>query len=326
MKVLGLTWFVKEDLLALNSQLRDENTLTKRTVLRQIASIYDPLGLYSPVTLRGKLFLQDLWNLRIAWDKHLTEQDKIQWFAIHKDLKLLANCYFTRHIGLDERRTTRYQLLVFCDASKYAYAAVVYLLQEDQDQQRVDLIFSKTRLVPNKTITIPRLELLAALIGTRCMKFVEKELKVEIYQKHIWLDSQCVLNWINSHKALGTFVENRVKEIKADKDIIFHYISTTENPADIASRGASTCELRDDRLWWHGPDWLTQPQQIWPEWIGASTDKQKAEIQSEVEAEYRKSAVMFEAKLVAGESSPESKKPHSVWTSSVSHHLQNFVG
>ena len=210
MKVLGLTWFVKEDLLALNSPIRDENTLTKRTVLRQIASIYDPLGLYSPVTLRGKLFLQDLWNQRIAWDKHLTEQDKIQWFDIHKDLKLLANCYFTRHIGLDERRTTRYQLLVFCDASKYAYAAFVYLLQEDQDQQRVYLIFSKTRLVPNKTITIPRLELLAALIGTRCMKFVEKELKVEIYQKHIWLDSQCVLNWIYSHKALGTFVENRI--------------------------------------------------------------------------------------------------------------------
>ena len=78
----------------MNSQIRDENTLTKRTVLQQIASIYDPLGLYSPVTLRGKLFLQDLWNQRIAWDKHLTEQDKIQWFAIHKDLKLLANCYY----------------------------------------------------------------------------------------------------------------------------------------------------------------------------------------------------------------------------------------
>ena len=140
------------------------------------------------------------------------------------------------------------------------------------------------------------------------MKFVEKELKVEIYQKHIWLDSQCVLNWINSHKALGTFVDSRVKETKADKDIIFHYISTTENPADIASRGAFTCELRDDRLLWHGPDWLTQPQQIWPEWVGASTDKQKAEIQSEAESEYRKSEVMFEAKLVAGEGSPESKE------------------
>lgn len=308
MKVLGLTWYIKEDCLALNSQIRDERILSKRTVLRQIASIYDPLGLYSPITLRGKLFLQSLWNQRIAWDKHLTEQDKIQWYAIHEDLKLLANCHFPRHIGFDLRQRAKYQLLVFCDASKYAYAAAVYLLQESQDCRRVDLIFSKTRLVPNKTITIPRLELLAALIGTRCMKFIEQELKVEICQKHIWLDSQCVLNWINSQRTLGTFVENRVKEIKSDKDIIFHYISTTENPADIASRGTSTRELTDNRMWWHGPDWLTQPQQNWPEWIAASTDRQKAEIQAEVESEYKNTKVMFEAKLIAGEGSPESKE------------------
>ena len=118
MKVLGLTWSVKDDRLGLNSQIRDENILSKRTVLRQIASIYDPLGLYSPVTLRGKLFLQDLWNQRIAWDKHLIDQDKIQWDAIHEDLKQLANCFFPRHIGLDKTLKSRYQLLVFCDASK----------------------------------------------------------------------------------------------------------------------------------------------------------------------------------------------------------------
>ena len=150
---------------------------------------------------------------------------------------------------MDKKESTKYQLLVFCDASRYAFAAAVYLVQECQDQRRTDLIFSKTRLVPNKKITIPRLELLAALIGTRCMKFVENELKVEICQKHIWLDSQCVLNWIQSERPLGTFVENRVKEIKTDKDINFHYISTTENPADKANRGTSTRELRDDRIW-----------------------------------------------------------------------------
>ena len=62
MKVLGLTWFVKEDCLAIKSQIKDEHIVSNRTVLRQIASVYDPLGLYSPVTLRGKLFLQGLWN------------------------------------------------------------------------------------------------------------------------------------------------------------------------------------------------------------------------------------------------------------------------
>ena len=217
MKVLGLIWFVKEDCLAINSQIKDEHIVSKRTVLRQIASVYDPLGLYSPVILQGKLFLQGLWNQKIVWDKHLSERDRIQWYGIHEDLKLLANCQFPRHIGLDKKGSTKYQLLVFCDASRYSFAAAVYLLKECQDQRRTDLIFSKTRLVPNKKITIPRLELLAALIGTRCMKFVENELKVEICQKHIWLDSQCVLNWIQSEKSLGTFVENRVKGIKTDK-------------------------------------------------------------------------------------------------------------
>ena len=101
--------------------------------------------------------------------------------------------------------------------------------------------------------------------------------------------------------------ENTVKEIKADKNISLQYISTTENPADKAGRGSFTGELRDDRIWWHGPNWLTQPQQIWPEWTGASTDKQKAEIHSEVESENRKTKVMFEAKLVAGEGPPESR-------------------
>ena len=218
MNLLGLTWFVKEDCLAINSQIKDEHIVSKLTVLRQIASVYDPLGLYSPVTLRGKLFLQGLWNQNIAWDKHLSERDRIQWYGIHEDLKLLVNCQFPRHKGLDKKGSTKYHLLVFCDASRYAFAAAVYLLQECQVQRRTDLIFSKTRLVPNKKITIPRLELLAALIGTRCMKFVENELKVAICQKHIWLDSQCVLNWIQSERPLGTFVENTVKEIKTDKD------------------------------------------------------------------------------------------------------------
>ena len=148
------------------------------------------------------------------------------------------------HIGLNENGKVSYQLLVFFDASKSAYAAAAYLRQEIENGYcRVDLIFSKTRLVPNKQITIPRLELLAATICIRCLKFVEKELKLEISQKHIWLDSQCVINWINSKKQLGLFVENRVKG--KDKEVKFHYISTAENPDDMANRGLTTLELKE---------------------------------------------------------------------------------
>lgn len=307
MKILGLNWTVKEDYLTLTGQIAGTSMLSKRTVLQQVASIYDPLGLYSPVILRGKLFLQALWNQKISWDRLLSNQDKAKWYILSEDLKEITSCNFPRCIGLVQEGHIKYQLLVFCDASKYAYAAAVYLLQQTTKSRRIDLIFAKTRLAPNKQITIPRLELLAALIGTRCLKFVHKELKVTISEKHIWVDSQCVLNWLYSKKTLNTFVANRIKEMKEDKDINFHYISTAENPADIASRGASARELQSNKLWWHGPDWLMKTGEAWPVWKSEDIDKQSEEIRTETKSEFRGTKVLFEAKLVAGEGLSENR-------------------
>ena len=53
-KVLGLSWIVKEDILSLNQiSLEPASDVSKRQVLKQIASVYDPLGLFYPVTLQG---------------------------------------------------------------------------------------------------------------------------------------------------------------------------------------------------------------------------------------------------------------------------------
>ena len=128
-KVLGLAWSVKEGYLSLSSQRGDELILSKRTVLQQTVSVYDLLGLFSPVKLRGKIFLQDLWSQKISWDRHLSEQDKRQWYSIKEDLKELNHCQFPRYIGLDQKGMVEHQILVFCDASKYAYGAAVYLRQ-----------------------------------------------------------------------------------------------------------------------------------------------------------------------------------------------------
>ena len=138
---------------------------------------------------------------------------------------------------------------------------------------RVDRVFSKTRLSPTEAISIPRLELLAAVIGTRCLKFVQKAMKLEIDSEHIWLNSQCVLCWIDSKKPLNTFVENRVNEIRDQKDIKFLYIHTKENPADLAQR---------NRLWWKGSDWLTQSTKEWPVW---NFNKENESLVSETESE-----------------------------------------
>lgn len=106
-----------------------------------------------------------------------------------------------------------YRLLCFSDAPEKAYAAVIYLNEMSGQRSTTNLVFAKSRLTPLKKMSIPRLELLAVVIGLRCLKFVREQIKLPIYQSYLWTHSQCVLHWINSKKPLSVFVLNRVKEI-----------------------------------------------------------------------------------------------------------------
>lgn len=81
------------------------------------------------------------------------------------------------------------------------------------------------------------------------MKFVQKHLNITIYGKILWTDSQCVLHWIETKKTLSIFVENRLKEIRSQIDIFFKYVSSKENPADVAIRGISVAMLKEHKVW-----------------------------------------------------------------------------
>lgn len=107
------------------------------------------------------------------------------------------------------------------------------MYQTNGKEKQANLIFSKTSLAPLKGMTIPRMELMAVLMGVRCVKFAEKQLQITISNIQIWTDSTCVLQWISNGKMLSTFVQNRVNEIKSHIDISFHYLSSNENPADV---------------------------------------------------------------------------------------------
>ena len=122
-------------------------------------------------------------------------------------------------------------------------------------------------------MTIPRLELMAVLIGVRSLNVVESELKLPVEKKFLWTDSKCVLNWISTKKDLSVFVRNRVLEIKKREDITFEYIPTNENPADVATRGTSTKKLIDNRLWWHGPVWLKCDEESWKKYVHETVNK-----------------------------------------------------
>ena len=263
LKVLGMTWDAKKDVMALqNPKSQKVNVIiTKRQVLKEIASVYDPLGFLCPVILRGKVLLQLLWKKHLDWDDVLDEDAKSKWLDIRSDLENVSNVEIKRCIR--NKDNVRNYLVCFCDASTVAYACSVYLIQSGHSTT-IDLVFAKARLAPVKSMTIPRLELMAALIGARSVNFVKQQLKLKFEQTFIMSDSQCVLHWLNSDKSLPVFVRNRVEEIKLLEDVTFEYVNTTENPADVASRGCSVNELKENQLWWHGPSWLSLPPSNWP--------------------------------------------------------------
>ena len=210
--------------------------------MKRIAAIFNPLGLFNPIILRAKLFLHALWEGEFGWDDELDEDMTKQWKDIEDDLSQIHTYRLRRHISYED--TTRYELLCFCDASHSAYSAAVYLKASDGTKCQVRLVFSKTRVSPKKKASIPRLELLAVLIGVRILKWIEHGLSIDIDEKHLWTDSQCVLYWLKSVKPLSVFVENRIKEISEKTNMSYHYINTNENPADLLTRGKTFSEIK----------------------------------------------------------------------------------
>ncbi|GFT70383.1 uncharacterized protein K02A2.6 [Trichonephila clavipes] len=135
-----------------------------------------------------------------------------------------------------------------------------------------------------KTITIPRLELMAATIGARLFSSVKHALKISNIKTYFWTDSSTVLTWIIRREQWSVFVANRISEIRklTTSEDWFH-ISTDQNPADILSRGCGPKQLQK-RKWWQGPDWLKNSKEQWPKSAVNINEK-------EVEIEKRKSVI-----------------------------------
>ena len=152
-------------------------------------------------------------------------------------------------------------------------------------------------------MSIPRLELLALLIGMRSLKFVSKELKLESTKITVWTDSQCVLNWIKTKKSLSVFVRNRLIEILSEKSVEFRYINTKKNPADLPSRRLSSNDLKGNSLWWKVPEWLTHNQMLWRTWTNNMANMPKIDEKTfeKIQSEVRGSTPLYEASAIAQE-------------------------
>ena len=145
------------------------NTLTKRIILSQVNSIYDPLGLASPLTVRAKILMRRLWihNPKLDWDDPIPEEDHQNWNKFFQDLSEMEKIKVNRCTKPKEA-TGNPILVIFSDGSNDAYGACAYarwkLLNGDHE---ANLILSKNRLAPSKKLSIDRIELCGAVLNKR---------------------------------------------------------------------------------------------------------------------------------------------------------------
>lgn len=265
-KILGVGWNAVADSLSvdLTKIQPPAGKVTRRILLAEMGKAFDPLGLLSPWTLRPKLILQQAWLLGGEWDTPLPPslaQPFLTWVAEARD----EGPDFPRCVHASADST----LHVFCDASSTAFGFVAYVTRGGAAPV---LLAAKARVAPLKPAqTIPRLELLGAVLGAR---FAEGFCSNVSTPKRtvFWTDATCVLQWIAAGPSRrDVFVNNRLATIATATQTCrgsWRHIPTADNPADIVSRGASLAVLRTNVLYNLGPLFLRSggdDESTWPE-------------------------------------------------------------
>uniref|UniRef100_A0A182YRW0 DUF1758 domain-containing protein n=1 Tax=Anopheles stephensi TaxID=30069 RepID=A0A182YRW0_ANOST len=264
-KTLGISWEPPSDTFRFTISFSVSRPYTKRSVLSSIAQLYDPLGLISPVIVQAKILLQELWAHNLSWDEELPRHLNSKWEGFCEGLPYLTHLRIPRFALTPNH--CYIELHCFADASEAAYGACAYMRSQSKDgTTQITLLASKSRVAPLKPLTIPRLELCAALLAARLQKKLFEALDMPINETHMWSDSTITLQWLASPpRTWKTFIANRVGEIQAaSKCCIWHHVPGTDNPADMLSRGVSAETLLKSKMWQQGPDWLMCDKSCWP--------------------------------------------------------------
>lgn len=250
---LGLQWNSQDDTFQLNVITTKQFKITKRCILSTIARIFDPLGIIAPITVTAKIYMQKLWQLKMNWDEAVPHEMQTQWSQYESELHVLNELQISRTIVT--RHNDILELCGFADASEKAYGACVYVRNKLEGQYDARLLCAKSRIAPLKNLSVPRLELCAALLLAQVMHKVLESVDVKFTRTYYWSDSTITFSWIRSvPRRWSTFVANRVSAIQDISDPNdWHYVNSSHNPADIISRGMSPTLLLKTELWWKGP-------------------------------------------------------------------------
>ena len=218
-RVLGVSWCIENDEFNFRIILKDK-PLSRRGILSSVSSIYDPLGFAAPVMLLIKRLLQKLIKDGKGWDEEISSEERVVWEKWRSNLPSLESvsirrCFKPKNFGKVVKATAHH----FSDGSSIGYGQCSYLqLIDDHERISVNFLMGKSRVAPLKQITIPRMELTAALTSIKISNLLHEELMYEPSLEHVfWTDSQVVLGYINNEtKAFHIFVSNRIQSIRND--------------------------------------------------------------------------------------------------------------
>lgn len=177
-KVLGMFWKNRTDEFVFEFKfnkipeavLRQIHPPTKREALSMMMSIFDPYGFLSNYHIYARIVLQSLWNMSLSWNDMMPEETAVKWFEWQSKLDevkhfSIPRCYFKSNLS------ENLELHIFVDASIDAFAAVSYW-RKVGDEVEVSFIYGKARVAPRKILSIPRLELQAAVLGVRMKNLI----------------------------------------------------------------------------------------------------------------------------------------------------------
>ncbi|XP_018370073.1 PREDICTED: uncharacterized protein LOC108765725 [Trachymyrmex cornetzi] len=233
-KVLGLCRQPHTDMFKFTSLPPTSRSITKRSVLSEIAQLYDPLGFISPFVIRAKIFIQNLWLAKVDWDAPLSSELQGRWTQFKGQLPALSKLNISRWLHISPTACS-VELHGFSDALQLAIAAVVYVRVETHLGTQVNIVCAKTKVAPLKKLTIPRLELNTALMPS-------------------WLSLEPI-NWPHLHPITPAKID---LEKNPKRAFISHQVSQTP-PWDLIERYSSLTKLiRITAICKHVVTWFRQ--------------------------------------------------------------------
>jgi len=205
--------------------------------------------------------MQGLTKEKFEYYEELPTQLQSEWKQFRDDLKILNDIKIPRLV-FDGKIPVSKVIHTFVDASENACAAAIYLRAVHKDKRvTIQLLCAKSRLAPVNAITLPRLELKAAVLCAQLTATIKEQLSLQGTATYFWADSAIVLSWINSPKIIkDKFVATRITTIQeASLQREWRHVPSENNAADIASRDIICFKFTNFSLWFYGPLFLYGP-------------------------------------------------------------------